>query len=102
MVRELVVKEQRLGDCPTKISDVFTPCPSTNSAGPSNNAPRVSSSPATPKIGYEDGHLTMIAFDSDLPMIISDSNYIWISVRYTYTQHITAVLPATNKHKKIK
>ena len=63
-----------MGDRQTKVSDVFTPCSSTNSTGPSNNAPRVSSSPATPEIEHEDGHQTMIASDSDLPMIISDSD----------------------------
>ena len=56
----------------TKISNVLTPFSSTNSSGSSNNAPRVSSSPASLEIEYEDGHQTTIAYDSDLPMIISD------------------------------
>ena len=74
MVKELVIKEQVMGGHQIKISDVFTPCSSTNLAGPINNAPRVSSSPATSEIEYEDGHETIIASDSDLPMIISDFN----------------------------
>ena len=74
MARELVIKEQYMVGRQTKISDVFTPFSSTKSAASSYNAPRVSSSPATPEIKYEDGHLTMIASDSDLPMIISHSN----------------------------
>ena len=45
-----------------------------NSAGPSENAPRVSSGPVTPEFEYEDGHQAIIASDSDLRMIISDSD----------------------------
>ena len=47
MVSKLAIKEQHAGGRQTKISDVFTPCSSTNFAGPSKNTPRVSSSPAT-------------------------------------------------------
>ena len=74
MVRELAIKEQRMGGRQTKISYVFTPFPSTNSAGPSNNSPRVRSSSATPELEDENGHQTMIASDSDLPTIISNSD----------------------------
>ena len=74
MVREVVIKEQHMGSPETKISNVFTPCSSTNSAGPNNNAACVSNSSATLKLECENGRQTMIASESDLPMIISDSD----------------------------
>ena len=60
MIREPIIKKQHMGGRQTKISDVFTPCSYTNSAGPSNNDPRVSCSPATPELEYEDSHQKMV------------------------------------------
>ena len=74
MVRELVIKKQHMGGRQTKISEFLLLALATNSAGPSNNAPRLSCSSAASEIQYEDGHQAMIAFDSNLPIIISDSD----------------------------
>ena len=43
--------------------------PDQNYAGPSKNAPRVGSGPATPEVEYEGGHQAIIASDSYLTLI---------------------------------
>ena len=73
MVRELIIKEQHIGDYQIKISNFLLLIVQLKTVGSSNNATPVNSHYSTLKIENDENHPTMIVCNSDQPIIILDS-----------------------------